>query len=147
MKEKRAFYTTFCSMPIFLESQFLLDDLADFFRIINVCQCFFTLNMLFDKVDGGLRRVWKSILLDTIRIVFSSKLTDDLNWKLVVTLVENDTAQKKLTMCKKDDCSRIKTVWKFHIFIANKEVGLSFNIWHSRKAWTEKVYYRIYTWC
>ena len=40
-------------MKIFLELQCFVDDLVDFFRIINVCQCLFTLNVSFDEVDRG----------------------------------------------------------------------------------------------
>ena len=36
-------------MQNFLEFQFLVDDLVDFFRIINVYQCI--INVLFDEVD------------------------------------------------------------------------------------------------
>ena len=42
--KKRTFRKTFRSTQKFLELQCLLDD----FRITNVCQCFFTLNILLD---------------------------------------------------------------------------------------------------
>ena len=40
-----------------------------FCRTINVYQCFFTLNILLDKVDRGLGHGKKNILIDTIYIV------------------------------------------------------------------------------
>ena len=40
-------------MQNFLELQFLFDDLVDFCRMINVNQCLFILNVLFDEVDRG----------------------------------------------------------------------------------------------
>ena len=49
-----------------------------FFRIINVYQCFFTLDILFDRVNRGLGN--EKILLDKIYIIFWKKLfKDDLN--------------------------------------------------------------------
>ena len=44
-----------------------------FFRFINVYQCFFALNSLFDEVDRGPGHERKNILLDTIYI-FSLKM-------------------------------------------------------------------------
>ena len=46
MKKKRKFRK--------IELQCLVDDLVDFLRIINVYQCLFILNILFDEVDRGL---------------------------------------------------------------------------------------------
>ena len=54
-------------MRIFLE----LQCLVDYFRIINVYQFFFTLNILFDKVDYREVETLKNILLDTIYILIS----------------------------------------------------------------------------
>ena len=48
-------------MPTFLKFLCLVDD----FRINNVYQSFFTLNILFDEVDRGLGHE-KNIFLDTI---------------------------------------------------------------------------------
>ena len=47
MKKKRRFCKTFRSLGNVLELQFLLDDL---FRMINVYQWFFTLNILVNEV-------------------------------------------------------------------------------------------------
>ena len=41
-----------------------------FFRIFNVYQCFFILNILFDEVNKGLRHEKKLILLGIIFNVF-----------------------------------------------------------------------------
>ena len=55
------FHKTFLSMQIFL--------------IINIYQCFFALNILFDEVDRGLgHKKKKKILLHTIYITFLKKL-------------------------------------------------------------------------
>ena len=45
------------------------------FLIINIYQCFFALNILFDEVDRGLgHKKKKKILLHTIYITFLKKL-------------------------------------------------------------------------
>ena len=51
-----------------LELQYLVDDLVDFFRIINVYQCLFNLNILSDEVNRGLEHEKK--LLDTVHISY-----------------------------------------------------------------------------
>ena len=53
MKKKEHFAKHFRVHKIFLELQCLVDDLVDLFRFINVSQCFFTLNILFDEVGRG----------------------------------------------------------------------------------------------
>ena len=42
-------------MRNFVELQCLVDDLVDFFRIIDVYQSFITLSILFDEVDSRLK--------------------------------------------------------------------------------------------
>ena len=42
-------------MQDYLELHCLVDDLVDFFRIINVYQCFFALHILFNEVDRPFR--------------------------------------------------------------------------------------------
>ena len=51
-RKKKAFCKIFCSIQNCLELP-SLDDVADFFRIINVYQGFLTLNILFDEVVQG----------------------------------------------------------------------------------------------
>ena len=59
-------------MRIFLELQCLVDYLVDYFRIINVYQFSFTLNILFDKVDSlKVETRKKKKMLDAIYILFS----------------------------------------------------------------------------
>ena len=62
------------------------------FRITCIYQYFFTLNILFDVVDRGLRHEKEIISLDTIYVVFLKKnsLRIDLSWWLVVILVKNN---------------------------------------------------------
>ena len=61
MKKNILFLKIFRGMPTFLKFLCLVDD----FRISNVYQSFFTLNILFDEVDRGLGHE-KNIFLDTI---------------------------------------------------------------------------------
>ena len=44
-----------------LELQYLVDDLVDFFRIINVYQCLFNLHILSDEVNRGLKHEKKIV--------------------------------------------------------------------------------------
>ena len=44
-----------------LELQYLVDDLVDFFRIINVYQCLFNLNILSDEVNRRLEHEKKIV--------------------------------------------------------------------------------------
>ena len=77
-------------MQNFLELQFLFDDLVDFCRMINVNQCLFILNVLFDEVDRGFEHK-KHIFLDIYRLYrfLRKPLMDDLNQWLIVTLAKN----------------------------------------------------------
>ena len=54
MKKKKNISQNISLYPKFLELQCLVDDLVDSLRIINVYQCLFILNMLFDEVERGL---------------------------------------------------------------------------------------------
>ena len=54
MKKKEHFAKHFRVHKMFLELQRLVDDVVDLFRFINVSQCFFILNILFDEVGRGL---------------------------------------------------------------------------------------------
>ena len=78
-------------MQNFLELQFLVDDLVDFCRMINVNQYLFILNVLFDEVDRGLEHK-KHILLDIYRLYrfLRKSFMDDLNHWLIVALAENN---------------------------------------------------------
>ena len=78
-------------MQNFLELQFLVDNLVDFCRMINVNQFLFILNVLFDEVDRGLEHK-KHILLEIYHLYrfLRKPLMDDLNQWVIVTLAENN---------------------------------------------------------
>ena len=86
------------------------------------------------KLIGG--SVMKTnILLDIIYIVFLKTLTDELNWWLAVTIVENKYCTGKKYLCvKKMAVNDVATHQKSRFVIASKVVGLYLNICHSRKA-------------
>ena len=69
-------------MQNFLEFQCFVDD----FRIINVYQCFFILNISFDEVDSGLG-LEKCFIRYHLYQFFLKTVTNDLNYS--VTLVKN----------------------------------------------------------
>ena len=62
-------------MQIFLELQCLVDDS----KIIKVYQCFFTLNIFFDEVDGGPEHEKKYFAIDHLYHFFLKTATKVLN--------------------------------------------------------------------
>ena len=62
-------------MQNFLAFQCLVDD----FRIINVYQCFFTSNALFDEKDSRLGLEKKHFIRYDLYCFFSKTVTNDLN--------------------------------------------------------------------
>ena len=72
--QKGTFCKIFRSKQNFLELQCLIDDLVNILELSMFINTFFTLNILFDEVDKGLRHEKKQTWLFTIYIVFFLKL-------------------------------------------------------------------------
>ena len=73
MKQIGIFRKIIYSVQEYLELHCLVDDLVDFFRIINVYQCFFALHIVFNEVDRRFRHK-KNILLGNMYMVFFKKM-------------------------------------------------------------------------
>ena len=102
-----------------LELQCLIGD----FRTINVCQRFFTLNILFDEKDRGLENFFRYRLYS----FFLKTVMEET----VIHLFRINTVQKMMTMCKKDG----STFHQKSVFTGSKGVGVSLDIRRSKKAW------------
>ena len=74
MKKNKTFCKTFTYYTKLCRIRCLVDDLVKFFELSMFINASCTINILFDEVDRGPRHEKKNILLDTIYIIFSSKL-------------------------------------------------------------------------
>ena len=130
---RKTFHKIFCSIRNFLELQCLVDDLVDFLELL--CINAYIQYIIWWSGYGTWTWKTKKFLiyhLNGINILFYLK--NLYQWLKLITCSYTSreyTVEKKMTYAWKRWLTAIS---KFHIFIASKGVGLSSNIWCSRKA-------------